>query len=757
MDLYRVLRISIYLLVASGAFADSVAEENAVFLVGVVAFGALAYFTVDARRWKPVRLEFACAMALALLVYTLLPLRDEGGWDHFPAALAHFLCALQVLLFFTPFRGPLLLLYCGATLGVVVLSGVIKSDISLVGRLICFVTIVSWTLFIHSLWRAREAFNARSGAGASASEARSPDRVLSERVFWQELAMTGGMSAVCMVLGVLLYVFAPRVNEGVGKLLGLMMPRMEEKTTDAGDDPGGIPGPLDDGSRESVGPSNRLPFTALYPLRKDPSPALQIKFSPLPKELASAEGRLLLKAAAVSEYDGGWVAPRAVSAPKEPQKSIADPSLGGAVYKKGAEFKETIHHYSRAIHEYTAAGNLQRVDAKIVEQDEEGTVTAPKGEPFDHAELWATVPPRASDVPDATLAVHENVDRYMFNTKIPGPDARLKELKELARQVAANKKTDKQKVQAIVAYLRDPKNFSYTLRIDELKQGKDEDAIERFLLNHDPAQRRGHCVYFATAFVLLCRWNNVPARLVRGFSVDFPTIGPDGDASVTILNSDAHAWGEVYFKGIGWVAFDPTPHEAAPPEPGPTAVATTPIPPAAGSARRDSNGALDDAWTRFIHLNSSRQPDVYEWIKDGVSATTTVLGGSSTLGWAGALIAWLLVIVLLSAMVFAFLRRGGTRLSLSGSGVRRTRAAVAFYNDLLSVLSRRGYVRRPGQTPREFAELVVKRGGADFQPVMTVTEIFESVRYGNVDVSQDDFNALQKSLDRLKELTFGAR
>ena len=91
------------------------------------------------------------------------------------------------------------------------------------------------------------------------------------------------------------------------------------------------------------------------------------------------------------------------------------------------------------------------------------------------------------------------------------------------------------------------------------------------------------------------------------------------------------------------------------------------------------------------------------------------------------------------------------------SGPRKARAAVAFYNDLLQVLSRRGYVRRPGQTPREFAEFVVKRGGASFQPVMVVTEIFESVRYGNVDVSQDEFNALQKSLDNLRDLTFGAK
>ena len=44
MDLYRVLRISIYLLVASGAFSAAIAEESATFLVMVLAFGAFAYF-----------------------------------------------------------------------------------------------------------------------------------------------------------------------------------------------------------------------------------------------------------------------------------------------------------------------------------------------------------------------------------------------------------------------------------------------------------------------------------------------------------------------------------------------------------------------------------------------------------------------------------------------------------------------------------------------------------------------------------------
>jgi hypothetical protein len=63
-------------------------------------------------------------------------------------------------------------------------------------------------------------------------------------------------------------------------------------------------------------------------------------------------------------------------------------------------------------------------------------------------------------------------------------------------------------------------------------------------------------------------------------------------------------------------------------------------------------------------------------------------------------------------------------------------------------------VRQPGQTPREFAELVLKRGGDPFKPVMIVTEIFEAVRYGGAELSQDEFNRLQNALDTLRELTF---
>ena len=66
--------------------------------------------------------------------------------------------------------------------------------------------------------------------------------------------------------------------------------------------------------------------------------------------------------------------------------------------------------------------------------------------------------------------------------------------------------------------------------------------------------KRGYCMYFATAMVMLLRHEGIPARLVQGF---LP--GERVGTSETVRTSDAHAWVEVYFPRFGWVTFDPTP------------------------------------------------------------------------------------------------------------------------------------------------------------------------------------------------------
>lgn len=86
--------------------------------------------------------------------------------------------------------------------------------------------------------------------------------------------------------------------------------------------------------------------------------------------------------------------------------------------------------------------------------------------------------------------------------------------------------------------------------------------LEAFLLGDptDPAvtgARQGTSEQFASAFAVLARYNGLPTRVVVGFAP-----GEDvGNGVRSVRGEDALAWAEVYFDGLGWVAFSPTPQD----------------------------------------------------------------------------------------------------------------------------------------------------------------------------------------------------
>ncbi|HEV7133390.1 MAG TPA: transglutaminaseTgpA domain-containing protein [Gaiellaceae bacterium] len=73
--------------------------------------------------------------------------------------------------------------------------------------------------------------------------------------------------------------------------------------------------------------------------------------------------------------------------------------------------------------------------------------------------------------------------------------------------------------------------------------------------------RAGYCQYFAGAMALMLRYLGVPARVVVGFSSGTY----DRHAKTwTVTDHDAHAWVEAWFRGYGWLPFDPTPSAGRP-------------------------------------------------------------------------------------------------------------------------------------------------------------------------------------------------
>jgi hypothetical protein len=66
--------------------------------------------------------------------------------------------------------------------------------------------------------------------------------------------------------------------------------------------------------------------------------------------------------------------------------------------------------------------------------------------------------------------------------------------------------------------------------------------------------KTGYCQHFAGAMALMLRLLGIPARVAAGF---LPGVYHGDFWQVT--DHDAHTWVEVWFRGFGWLPFDPTP------------------------------------------------------------------------------------------------------------------------------------------------------------------------------------------------------
>jgi len=122
------------------------------------------------------------------------------------------------------------------------------------------------------------------------------------------------------------------------------------------------------------------------------------------------------------------------------------------------------------------------------------------------------------------------------------------QLRKLAESITASHSTPYDKTQAVTSFLRN--DIEYETEITETPpHGKD--PLLWVLLDY----KKGFCMYYASAEVLLLRTLGIPARMAVGFA-EGEYDEQAGRYTVARLNS--HAWPEVYFPQIGWVEFEPT-------------------------------------------------------------------------------------------------------------------------------------------------------------------------------------------------------
>ncbi|MCG6941548.1 MAG: transglutaminase domain-containing protein [Thiohalocapsa sp.] len=131
--------------------------------------------------------------------------------------------------------------------------------------------------------------------------------------------------------------------------------------------------------------------------------------------------------------------------------------------------------------------------------------------------------------------------------RVIGPDAPA--IKALADNLGLARLPPAEAIKTLQHYFT--RNFRYTLDLPPTPP--DTGPLTGFLT----VSRSGHCEYFATAGALVLRAAGIPARYVRGWSVQ--EFSPLEHAWIG-RDSDAHAWLEAFVDGR-WQTFDPTPPE----------------------------------------------------------------------------------------------------------------------------------------------------------------------------------------------------
>ncbi|MCU1418911.1 MAG: transglutaminase protein [Mycetocola sp.] len=115
---------------------------------------------------------------------------------------------------------------------------------------------------------------------------------------------------------------------------------------------------------------------------------------------------------------------------------------------------------------------------------------------------------------------------------------------------------------AIQQYLRgSPFLYSLEAPVDDGYDGDGFDVIATFL-----EKKSGYCVHFASAMAVLSRMAGIPARVSLGYLPGDRVVGAESRLTYTVGTDDLHSWPELYFSGVGWVPFEPTPGRGVVPD-----------------------------------------------------------------------------------------------------------------------------------------------------------------------------------------------
>jgi transglutaminase-like putative cysteine protease len=259
------------------------------------------------------------------------------------------------------------------------------------------------------------------------------------------------------------------------------------------------------------------------------------------------------------------------------------------------------------------------------------------------------------------------------------------EIAATAQEIAGDLPTSYERAIALQNYFTDGAfTYSEDAPVEGGYDGSGVDIIARFL-----DEKSGYCVHFASAMAVMARTLGIPSRVAVGFQPG-DQLSAQGITSYTVSSHDLHAWPELYFDGVGWLRFEPTPGRGELPDYSAPAAVDDPATP-------EDEGAIPTPTATAGAGDTPERPD-----EAGVDA-----GGPST---ATATVSPLPIVlgVILGLAVLGAIAPSAIRMIVRRrreSAIRGGREpAVAAWAELRDTARDYGWAAPDSETPRDFAD-----------------------------------------------------
>jgi protein-glutamine gamma-glutamyltransferase len=266
--------------------------------------------------------------------------------------------------------------------------------------------------------------------------------------------------------------------------------------------------------------------------------------------------------------------------------------------------------------------------------------------------------------------------------------------------------------------------FHYTLK-PPLTPGFD--PVDQFLFQ----TKRGFCEHYASSFTLLMRAAGIPARVVLGYQGG--TINPLTKV-LTVRQSEAHAWSEVWLQDRGWVRIDPT-----------AAIAPQRI-------EKNLDAALDINETRPLHiqLSSSALRDIFFYWDAIDNRWNQWVIGYDTDKQKQLLSKLFKQRIIFSDIILLLVTGFSVALMITLLFIfqpwkkNRLDPVIEAYNAFCKKLSLKGITRKTYEGPYDFSHRAIKALPEQKDSILLITRLYSKLRYES---SHSD-----KQLIQLKQL-----